>query len=160
VKGEDSLLERVTAAEAERQPSQNSLLVYRRTWLIARAATEGLVLETFPAERVGGFHEEATRAPKGSRITSRSKLRSPSSNTSSVKARKWQATGGSGRTGMAHGAFSAPRSPGAEAIHFFGLFRCIRGSRLCIRRAVMHFTPSQKVVESKGETNHVGTLFL
>jgi hypothetical protein len=50
VKGEDSLLERVTAAEEERQPSQNSLLVYRRTWLIAWAATEGLVLETFPAK--------------------------------------------------------------------------------------------------------------
>ena len=48
---------------------------------------------------------------------------------------------------MAHGAFSAPRSHGSEAIHFFGLFRCIRGSRLCIRRAVMLFTPSQKVVK-------------
>ena len=64
MKGEDPLLERVTAAEEERQPSQNSLLVYGRTWLIAWAATEGLVLETFPAERVGGFYEEATRAPK------------------------------------------------------------------------------------------------
>ena len=30
--GEDSLLERVTAAE-ERQLSQNSLIAYRRTWL-------------------------------------------------------------------------------------------------------------------------------
>src|SRR4249919_441706 len=63
VMGEDSLLERVTAAAEERQLSHNSLLAYRRTWLkiIARAAAEGLVLETFPAERVGEFYEEATR---------------------------------------------------------------------------------------------------
>ena len=52
--GEDSLLERVTAAAEERQLSQNSLIAYRRTWLkiIAWAAAEGLVLETFPVERV------------------------------------------------------------------------------------------------------------
>jgi hypothetical protein len=54
--GEDSLLERVTAAAEERQLSHNSpLIAYRRTWLkiIAWAAAEGLVLETFPPERVG-----------------------------------------------------------------------------------------------------------
>jgi hypothetical protein len=61
--GEDSLLERVTAAAEERQLSQNSLIAYRRTWLkiIAWTAAEGLVLETFPVERVGEFYEEATR---------------------------------------------------------------------------------------------------
>jgi hypothetical protein len=50
---EDSLLERVTAAAEERQFSDNSLIAYRRTWLkiIAWAAAEGLVLETFPVER-------------------------------------------------------------------------------------------------------------
>jgi hypothetical protein len=49
----DSLLERVTAAAQERQLSHNSLIAYRRTWLriIAWAAAESLVLETFPAER-------------------------------------------------------------------------------------------------------------
>jgi hypothetical protein len=31
--GEDSLLERVTAAAEERQLSHNSLVAYRRTWL-------------------------------------------------------------------------------------------------------------------------------
>jgi hypothetical protein len=52
--GEDSLLERVTAAAEERRLSHNSLIAYRRTWLkiIAWAAAEGLVLETFPVERV------------------------------------------------------------------------------------------------------------
>jgi hypothetical protein len=47
------LLERVTAAAEERQFSHNSLIAYRRTWLkiIAWAAAEGLVLETFPVER-------------------------------------------------------------------------------------------------------------
>ena len=57
--GEDSLLERVTAAAEERQLSQNSLIAYRRTWLkiIAWAAAEGLVLETFPPERVGEFYD-------------------------------------------------------------------------------------------------------
>jgi len=53
---EDSLLERVTAAAEARQLSHNSLVAYRRTLLkiIAWAAAEGpLVLETFPAERVG-----------------------------------------------------------------------------------------------------------
>ena len=61
--GEDSLLERVTAAAEERKLSHNSLLAYRRTWLkiIAWAAAEGLVLETLPLERVGEFYEEATR---------------------------------------------------------------------------------------------------
>jgi hypothetical protein len=41
--GEDSLLERVTAAAEERELSQNSLIAYRRTWLkiIAWAAAEG-----------------------------------------------------------------------------------------------------------------------
>ena len=60
--GEDSILERVTAAAEERQLSHNSLIAYRRTWLkiIAWAAAEGLVLETFPAERVGEFYEETT----------------------------------------------------------------------------------------------------
>ena len=67
VMGEDSL-ERVTAAAEERQLSQNSLLAYRRTWLkiIAWAAAEGLVLETFPVERVGEFYEEATRGRSAS----------------------------------------------------------------------------------------------
>ena len=66
--GEDSLLERVTAAAEERHLSQNSLIAYRRTWLkiIAWAAAEGLVLETFPAERVGEFYEEATRGRSAS----------------------------------------------------------------------------------------------
>ena len=78
--GEDSLLERVTAAAEERQLSHNSLLAYRRTWLkiIAWAAAEDLVLETFPVERVGEFYDEVPR------ITSRSKLRSPSFITFSV----------------------------------------------------------------------------
>jgi hypothetical protein len=46
-------LERVTAAAEERQLSHNSLIAYRRAWLkiIAWAAAEGLVLETFPVER-------------------------------------------------------------------------------------------------------------
>ena len=66
--GEDSILERVTAAAEERQLSQNSLIAYRRTWLkiIAWAAAEGLVLETFPTERVGEFYEEATRGRSAS----------------------------------------------------------------------------------------------
>jgi site-specific recombinase XerD len=65
---EDSLLERVTAAAEERQLSHNSLIAYRRTWLkiVAWAAAEGLVLETFPAERVGEFYEEATRGRSAS----------------------------------------------------------------------------------------------
>ena len=66
--GEDSLLERVTAAAEERKLSRNSLLAYRRTWLkiIAWAAAEGLVLETLPSERVGEFYEEATRGRSAS----------------------------------------------------------------------------------------------
>ena len=66
--GEDSLLERVTAAAEARQLSHNSLLAYRRTWLkiIAWAAAEGLVLETFPVERIGEFYEEATRGRSAS----------------------------------------------------------------------------------------------
>ena len=50
--GEDSLLEQVTAAAEERQLSHNSLIAYRRSWLkiIAWAAAEGLVLETFPVD--------------------------------------------------------------------------------------------------------------
>ena len=60
--GEDSILERVTVAAEERHLSHNSLIAYRRTWLkiIAWAAAEGLVLETFPAQRVGEFYEETT----------------------------------------------------------------------------------------------------
>jgi hypothetical protein len=60
--------ERVTAAAEERQLSHNSLLAYRRTWLkiIAWVAAEGLVLETFPPERVGEFYEEATRGRSAS----------------------------------------------------------------------------------------------
>jgi hypothetical protein len=65
---EDSLIawgpdtpERVTAAAEERQLSRNSLIAYRRTWLkiIAWAAAEGLVLETFSPEREGEFYEDA-----------------------------------------------------------------------------------------------------
>jgi site-specific recombinase XerD len=65
---EDSILKRVTAAAEERQLSRNSLLAYRRTWLkiIAWAAAEGLVLETFPPERVGEFYEEVTRGRSAS----------------------------------------------------------------------------------------------
>jgi hypothetical protein len=64
--GEDSLLERVTAAAEERQLSANTLIAYRRTWLksITWAAAEGLVLETLPEERGVEFYEEATRRPK------------------------------------------------------------------------------------------------
>jgi site-specific recombinase XerD len=53
--GEDSLLERITAATEERQLSQNTLTAYRRTWLkaIAWAAAESLALETLPSERQG-----------------------------------------------------------------------------------------------------------
>jgi hypothetical protein len=48
---------KITAAAEARQLSHNSLLAYRRTWLkiIAWAAAEGFVLETFPVERVGEF---------------------------------------------------------------------------------------------------------
>jgi hypothetical protein len=83
--GEDSLLERVTAAAEERQLSRNSLIAYQRTWLkiIAWAAAEGLVLETLPSDRAGEFYEEATNG-RALPITSRSKLRSPSSITFSV----------------------------------------------------------------------------
>jgi hypothetical protein len=50
--GEDSVLERVTAAAEERQPSHNSVIAYRRTWLkIIAWAAEGLVLESYAAER-------------------------------------------------------------------------------------------------------------
>ena len=57
--GEDALLERVTAAAL----SHNSLSAYRRSRLkiIAWAAAEGLVLETFRPERRGEFYKEATR---------------------------------------------------------------------------------------------------
>ncbi len=53
----------------ERQLSHNSIIAYRRTWLkiIAWAAAEGLVLETFPAERIGVFYKEATRGRSASR---------------------------------------------------------------------------------------------
>ena len=66
--GEDSILERVTVAAEERHLSHNSLIAYRRTWLkiIAWAAAQGLVLETFPVERVGEFYEEATRGRSAS----------------------------------------------------------------------------------------------
>ena len=50
--GEDSLLERVSAAAEERHLSHNSLLAYRPTWLkiIAWVEAEGLILETLPSE--------------------------------------------------------------------------------------------------------------
>jgi site-specific recombinase XerD len=66
--GENSLLERVTAAAEERHLSQNTLTAYRRTWLrlIAWSAAEGVVLETLPSERVGEFYEEATRGRSAS----------------------------------------------------------------------------------------------
>ena len=65
---EDSLLERVTTAADERHLSQNTLTVYRRTWLklIAWAAAEGLALETLPSDRAGEFYEEATRGRSAS----------------------------------------------------------------------------------------------
>jgi integrase len=53
---EDSLLERVTAAGAATGPTAI------KSW----AAVEGLVLETFPVERVGEFYEEATRGRSAS----------------------------------------------------------------------------------------------
>jgi site-specific recombinase XerD len=63
VTGEDSLLERVTAAAEERHLSQNTLTAYRRTWLklIAWSVAEGLALETLPQQKAGEFYEEATR---------------------------------------------------------------------------------------------------
>ena len=66
--GEDSLLERVTTAAEKRHLSQNTLTVYRRTWLklIAWAAAEGLALETLPSDRAGEFYEEATRGRSAS----------------------------------------------------------------------------------------------
>ncbi len=66
--GEDSLLERVTAAAEERHLSQNTLTAYRRTWLklVTWSAAEGLVLQTLPAERAGQFYEEATRGRSAS----------------------------------------------------------------------------------------------
>jgi hypothetical protein len=66
--GEDSLLERVTAAAEERHLSQNTLTAYWRTWLnaIAWASAEGLVLETLPSDRAGEFYEEATRGRSAS----------------------------------------------------------------------------------------------
>ena len=47
----------------------NSLIAYRRTWLkiIAWAAAEGLVLETFPVERVGS---SMRRRPAAERLAS------------------------------------------------------------------------------------------
>jgi site-specific recombinase XerD len=65
---EDSILERVTTAAHERHLSQNTLIAYRRTWLklIAWSASEGLVLQTLPAERVGEFYDEATRGRSAS----------------------------------------------------------------------------------------------
>ncbi len=65
---EDSLLERVTAAAEERQLSKNSLIAYRRTWLeiIAWAAAEGLVLETFPI----GWGSSMRRDPRPKRLAS------------------------------------------------------------------------------------------
>jgi hypothetical protein len=53
--GEDSLLERVTAAADERHLLHNTLIAYRRTWLklIAWSTAEGMVLQTLPAERAG-----------------------------------------------------------------------------------------------------------
>ena len=65
---EDSLLERVITAAAERHLSQNTLTAYRRTWLklIAWAAADRLVLETLPRERTREFYEEATRGRSAS----------------------------------------------------------------------------------------------
>ena len=61
-------LERVTTAAEKRHLSQNTLTVYRRTWLklIAWAAAEGLALETLPSDRAGEFYEEATRGRSAS----------------------------------------------------------------------------------------------
>jgi hypothetical protein len=66
--GEDSLLERVTAAADERHLSQNTLTAYRRTWvkLIAWSAAEGLALETLPSERAAELYEESTRGRSAS----------------------------------------------------------------------------------------------
>jgi hypothetical protein len=60
--GENSFLERVTAAAEERRLSQNTLIAYRRTWLklIAWSTAEGLALATLPLNRAGEFYEEAT----------------------------------------------------------------------------------------------------
>jgi hypothetical protein len=65
---EDSLLEQVAAAAEERQLSQNSLIVYRRTWLkiIAWAAAEGLILETFPVS--GEFLKRRPAARRSSGV--------------------------------------------------------------------------------------------
>jgi hypothetical protein len=65
---EDSLLERSPRPAEERQLSQNSLIAYRRTWLkiIGWVSAKGLVLETFPPERIGEFYEEATRGRSAS----------------------------------------------------------------------------------------------
>jgi hypothetical protein len=63
------LIERVAAAAEERQFSQNSVLAYRRTWLkiLAWAEGEGLVLETFPVERVGEFFPTGPAAARTAR---------------------------------------------------------------------------------------------
>ena len=42
--GEDSLLERVTAAAEERQLSQNTLTAYRRTWPLGGGGSPGIAL--------------------------------------------------------------------------------------------------------------------
>jgi hypothetical protein len=48
--GEDSLLERVTAAADERQLSQKTLTAYRRTLLkLSPGGSGGLALETLPS---------------------------------------------------------------------------------------------------------------
>jgi hypothetical protein len=66
--GEDSLLERVTAA-AEERPSFAQFTPRLPANLAQNhrvAAAEGLVLETLPLERVGEFYEEATRGRSAS----------------------------------------------------------------------------------------------
>jgi site-specific recombinase XerC len=63
--GEDSLLERITAATEERQFSQNTLTAYRRTWIkaIAWAAAE---VVTSHALRGNGDHVKSGNGEKGS----------------------------------------------------------------------------------------------
>jgi hypothetical protein len=54
--GEDSLLERVTAAAEERQLSHNSLIAYRRTWLKIIAWTAAKASSWKPSQQKGTYH--------------------------------------------------------------------------------------------------------
>jgi site-specific recombinase XerD len=56
--GENSVLQRVTAAAEERHLSQNTMTAYRRTWLklIGWSAAQGLALTTLPLDRAGEFY--------------------------------------------------------------------------------------------------------